>query len=93
MKATSKLRPPHPSAERPLQGVRGSFLSVNCSHAELHHQMFHISPVLRCFRKCAKMRTFESERDIEAHGLFPDPALRANVRARAPVYRVSLPAC
>ena len=32
----------------------------------LHHQMFHISPVLRCFRKYmyAKMRTFESERDI-----------------------------
>ena len=28
----------------------------------LHHQMFHISPLLRCFRKCAKMRTFESER-------------------------------
>ena len=28
----------------------------------LHHQMFHISLVLRCFRKCAKMRTFESER-------------------------------
>jgi len=34
MKATSKLRPPHPSAERPLQGVRGSFLSVNCRHAD-----------------------------------------------------------
>ena len=30
----------------------------------LHHQMFHISLVLRCFRKCAKMRTFESERVI-----------------------------
>ena len=30
----------------------------------LHHQMFYISPVLRCFRKCAKMRTFESERVI-----------------------------
>ena len=28
----------------------------------LHHQMFHISLVLCCFRKCAKMRTFESER-------------------------------
>ena len=30
----------------------------------LHHQMFHIkfSLVLRCFRKCAKMRTLESER-------------------------------
>ena len=26
MKATSKLRLPHPSAERPLEGVRGSFL-------------------------------------------------------------------
>ena len=35
MKATSKLRPPHPSAERPLQGVRGSFLSVNCPHADI----------------------------------------------------------
>ena len=35
MKATSKLRPPHPSAERPLQGVRGRFLSVNCPHADI----------------------------------------------------------
>ena len=35
MKATSKLRLPHPSAERPLQGVRGSFLSVNCPHADI----------------------------------------------------------
>ena len=35
MKATSKLRPPHPSAERPLQGVRGSVLSVNCPHADI----------------------------------------------------------
>ena len=34
MKATSKLRPPHPSAERPLQGVRGSLLSVNWDHVE-----------------------------------------------------------
>ncbi len=28
----------------------------------LHHQMFYIFLVLRCFRKCAKLRTFESER-------------------------------
>ena len=35
MKATSKLRLPHPSAEGPLQGVRGSFLSVNCPHADI----------------------------------------------------------
>ena len=35
MKATSKLRLPHPSAERPLQGVRGSLLSVNCPHADV----------------------------------------------------------
>ena len=35
MKATSKLRPPHPSSERPLQGVHGSFLSVNCPHANI----------------------------------------------------------
>jgi len=27
----------------------------------LHHQMFYISPVLCCFRECAKMRTFESK--------------------------------
>ena len=62
MKTTSKLRPPHPSAKRPLQGVRGSFLSVNCPHADITSSNVHISPVLRCFRKCAKMRTFESER-------------------------------
>jgi len=35
MKATSKLRPPHPSVQRPLQGVRGSFLSVNRPHANI----------------------------------------------------------
>ena len=35
MKATSKLRTPHPSTKRPLQGVRGSFLSVNCPHADI----------------------------------------------------------
>ena len=51
----------------------------------LHHQMFHISPVLRCFRKCAKMRTFESERDIPTrHGiryLCHADALHAHVHA------------
>ena len=35
MKAIFKLRSPHPSAEMPLQGVRGSFLSVNCPHADI----------------------------------------------------------
>ena len=35
MKATSKLRSPHPSAERPLQGVRGRFLFLNCPHANI----------------------------------------------------------
>jgi len=64
MKATSKLRPPHPNAERPLQGVRGSFYQLIARMPTLHHQMFHISPVSRCFKKCAKMRTFESERVI-----------------------------
>ena len=61
MKATSKLRPPHPSAERPLQGVRGSFYQLIARMPTLHHQMFHISPVLRCFRKCAKMRTLRAK--------------------------------
>ena len=51
MKATSKLQPPHPSAEKPLQGVRGRFLSVNCPNADITSSklMFHniISLVLR----------------------------------------------
>ena len=40
----------------------GVFNQVIARMPTLHHQTFHISPVLRCFRKCAKMRTFESER-------------------------------
>ena len=37
----------------------------------LHYQMFNISLVLRCFRKCAKMRTYESESKCisESHDL------------------------
>ena len=62
MKATLKLRPPHPSAERPLQGVRGSLLSVHCSHADITSSNVPYFSSLRCLRKCAKMRTFESDR-------------------------------
>ena len=83
MKATSKFRPPHPSAERPLQGVRGSFYHLIARMPTLHHQMFHISPVLRCFRKCKKMRTFESERvkgsfNFETSGNRQKTDLKAN---------------
>ena len=60
MKATSKFRPPHPSAERPLQGVRGIFLSVIVRMPTLHHQMFHIFfpfyAVLESSQKCALLR-------------------------------------
>ena len=42
------------------------FFTVNCPLC-MYMYMFHISPVLRCFRKCAKMRTFESERVIVLH--------------------------
>ena len=48
----------------------------------LHHEMFHISPVLRCFRKCAKMRTFESERvNCDSNGFCLDSVLRLQLHA------------
>ena len=40
----------------------GVFYQLIARMLTLDHQMFRISPVLRCFRKCAKIRTFESER-------------------------------
>ncbi len=83
MKATSKLRLPHPSTERPLQGLRGSFYLLIARMPTLHLQMFHISSVLRCFRKCAKMRTFERERvkgcfNFETSGNHQKTDLKAN---------------
>ena len=54
MKATSKLRQPLPSADRPLLRVRGRFLSDNAN--------MPITCILRYFQKCAKLRTFVSER-------------------------------
>ena len=36
----------------------------------LHSQMFHISRVLRYFRKCEKMRTFESERIMAERSVY-----------------------
>ena len=78
MKATSKLRPPHPSAERPLQGGAWEFFISKlpaCRHYIIKCSII-ISLVLRCFRKCAKMHTFESERVIvvaRLPGLFHVP--------------------
>ena len=47
MKAISKLRSLHPSAERPLQGMRGSILSVNCPHADITGANVQYAP--RCY--------------------------------------------
>ena len=44
-----------------LRGAWGGFHQYITRMPTLHY-MFHISPVLCCFRKCAKMHTFESER-------------------------------
>ena len=60
MKATSKLRPPHPSAERPLQGVRGSFFISKlpaCRHYIIKCSMFlQFYAVLESAQKCALLR-------------------------------------
>ena len=57
MKATSKLRPLHSSAERPLQEVRGSVLSEHCPHADIiSSNVMHFCAVLESAQKCALMR-------------------------------------
>ena len=50
MKAISKLRPPHSSADRPLQEVRGSFRFADVPTIQVRY-----FPSLRCFRKWAKI--------------------------------------
>ena len=60
MKATSKFRPPHSSAERPLQGVRGSFF-ISKLPAYRHYIIkcsifLQFYAVLESAQKCALLR-------------------------------------
>ena len=63
----SYIKAPTATSKRREATSRGAWeFFISCPHADITSSklMFHISPVLRCFRKCAKMRTFESERVI-----------------------------
>ena len=58
MKATSKLRPPHPRAERPLQVVRVSFISKlsACRHYIKCSIFLEFYAVVESAQKCALLR-------------------------------------
>ena len=81
MKATSKLRPPHPSAERPLQGVRGSFI---CKLPAYRHYIIKCSIFLRFYavlksaQKCALLRAKALRVALGTSGNHQKADLKAN---------------